>query len=260
MPSTLRAIVWKALLALAAVLLIRGLQALAEYPEQPTQEVRMSDNHYSDTDMVTLLAAVYQAERSDNSSIFTNALAILGFAVVYVATVLGLVGAANTLNGVLLAFAPIPACALIAYHQVMVGMNGARAAAAQRMEEKIADILGQEAMRTSAPPDHRRWGRIAAPKPFSAGKPKFGIGVGEQFLDPAQASFGRALGAVLPYAFLFLATLGFTWFMLKKASDDGAGAVVLWVGAGASGILILATVWNLFLNATRPEVEKIESA
>jgi hypothetical protein len=257
-------VVRKALLALAAVLLIRGLQSLADTRRDPDREVRMTDSRYSDADRVTLLSAVYQAERSDNSSIFTNALAMLGFAVAYVATVLSLVSATNALDGIFLAFAPIPACALIAYHQVMVGMNGARAAAAQRIERKILAILGGDDMAMSAPPERRRYRRVlkrvGAPKPLPVGEPKFGIGVGEQFLDPAQASFGRALGAVLPYAFVLFATLAFTWFMLKEAADHGAGVIVLWVGAGTSGVLILATLSNLLLNARRPEVKNLESA
>lgn len=90
-----------------------------------------------DAEQAALLSALYQAERADTSAMFTNALALFGSAIAYVAVVLGFVASGTTVNGVMLAFAPVPACGLIAYHQLMVGMNSARAASAQQLETKI---------------------------------------------------------------------------------------------------------------------------
>ncbi|RDI25430.1 hypothetical protein [Lentzea flaviverrucosa] len=214
---------------------------------------------YSNTDKVTLLAAAYQAERSDNATIFTNTLAVLGFALAYVAAVLGFVSTATTLHGVLLAFAPMPACALIAYHQAMVGMNGARAAAAHRIERIIVTIIDDDALRVRVAPSQSRWQRITSPKPLAVGEPKFGIGLGEQFLDPGHASKVRALAAGLTYLFLLLGTIAFTAFVLTKAAQNDAGAWAVWGGAVCSGLLILIAVWNLALNGKRPEVKRAES-
>ncbi|MFD7656811.1 hypothetical protein ACFV4N_22810 [Actinosynnema sp. NPDC059797] len=217
-------------------------------------------NGYSNSDKVTLLAAVYQAERADNATIFTNALAVLGFALAYVAAVLGFVSTATTLHGVLLAFAPVPACALIAYHQAMVGLNGARAAAAQRIERVIVGIVDDDELKVRAATKQSRLQRVVAPKPAMAGEPKFGVGVGEQFLDPGHASRARTLAAGLPYIFILLGTIAFTVFMLYKALQHNGGLPAIYGGGVSASVLIIIAWWNLFLNGKRLEVRRLESA
>jgi hypothetical protein len=99
------------------------------------------EQQYSHSDKVALLGAVYQAERADNAGVFTNALAIVSFGSAYIGAVLAYVGAASSPNGAVLAFAATPACALMTYHQVMVGMNATRSASASRLEMQIVKIL-----------------------------------------------------------------------------------------------------------------------
>lgn len=213
----------------------------------------MSDS-YSPTDRLTLLGAVYQAERADNAAIFTNTLAILGFAIAYVVAVLGFVSTAATLHGVLLAFTPTPACALVAYHQVMVGMNGARAASAHRLEKRIGQILGSPELPLHIKRDQRS--SLTLPKQVNE-DPTFGIIVGEQFLDPTVASRVRALGSGLTYVTLFAATAGFSVFMLIRAYQHNSGVLALVCGAVLAGIGLAAAGWNLWLNGRRPEVKSV---
>lgn len=89
---------------------------------------------------ISLLTALYQVERADTAAVFTNTLAVLGFALTYMAAVSGYTSTAHPLNGAVLAFAPAPACALAAYHQVMVGMNGARSHAALLIEKRLTQL------------------------------------------------------------------------------------------------------------------------
>jgi hypothetical protein len=213
--------------------------------------------HEPQIDRTAILTAIYQAERADNSAVFTNTLAILGFAITYVAAVLGFVVTASSLHGVLLAFAPAPACALVAYHQVMVGMNGARAAATQRLEWRINALLGDQGLAVPRKRDQRRnW-----TKPARRDKDlSFGILIGEQFLDISIASRARILGAAVPYVTLFLATLGFTVFMLARAYHWNAGGLAMVLGSLCAAAGLAGAGWNMLLNARRPESNSFTGA
>jgi hypothetical protein len=205
-------------------------------------------------EQAALLSALYQAERADTSAIFANALAVLGFAIAYVAVVLGFATSGTKTNGVMLAFAPMRACALIAYHQMMVGMNGARAVSAFRLEKKIDKLLGIPELAVQGDETLSKLnGMVTATR--MDGDLTFGIDLGERFLNPVRASRGRALGSIMVYSTLVVGTLAFSILMLVSAAQKNAGVLSVALGALLSGVGFLIALWNLFLNAHRPEIE-----
>ena len=208
------------------------------------------------SEKIDLLTSLYEAERADNAAAFTNTLAILGFLIAYVAAVLGFVTTAASVNGLVLAFAPTPACGLIAYHQVMVGMNAARAASAQRLEGKIRELLDDDEHLTVRHSNGRGAERLVRPKQ-DKGDLTFGVFVGEQFLDPAHASWARTLGSGFPYLTLIFAALGFTVYILILASRQGAAAWAMVLGIAFAVVGLVAAGWNLVLNGRRPEVKSL---
>ncbi|MFD5265465.1 hypothetical protein [Streptomyces sp. NPDC058335] len=200
-------------------------------------------------DEISILTAIYQAERADNAAVFTNTLTVLGFALTYMAVVSGYTSTASSLNGGVLAFAPIPACALVAYHQVMVGMNGARSHAALLLEERLAKLVPLDRTLVQESPV-RRNSKYPSRSP---GKFRFGVTVGEEFLDPDISSHGRRLATVLSYGCILIIAIAFSLHTLLLSFRNNGG-MYTWTGALLCIFFAALISWNLWLNWKRPEV------
>jgi hypothetical protein len=198
---------------------------------------------------VALLTSLYQAERADNAAVFTNTLAILGFALTYMAVVAGYTSTARFPHGGVLAFAPTPACALVAYHQVMVGMNGARSHAAFLIEQRLSQLLAMDASLLQNAPVQKSH---TFPR-RSSGAFRFGVTVGEEFLDPGVSAWGRCAASLLSYGSMFAITAVFSSYTLWL-SFRNEGGILSYVGCLLCGVLVVSIGWNMWLNLKRPEV------
>lgn len=198
---------------------------------------------------ISLLTSLYQAERADTAAVFTNTLAILGFALTYMAAISAYTSAASPLNGSVLAFAPTPACALVAYHQVMVGMNGARSHAALLVERRLAQLVAMDPSLIQSVPVRKS---LTCPRRPS-GAFRFGVTVGEEFLDPGACSWGRYTANMLIYGSILAIAIAFSVHILWL-SFRNAGGVFSYVGCFLCVVLILSIAWNMWLNLKRPEV------
>lgn len=161
---------------------------------RPAGPGHATDQQYSATDRAALLGAVYEAERADTGGLFTNALAIVSFGLAYIGAVLAYVGATSSPNGAVFAFAATPACALMTYHQVMVGMNAARSASASRLEKQIVRVLqfGELTQHVEQ--------KCSLNKPaLKPGDFTFGVNVGEEFLNFGKASHSRVWASLATY-------------------------------------------------------------
>ncbi len=232
---------WSAGLVAVGVLVARRDTTAKDVSPQPAGQ-------YSNSDRVALLGALYQAERADNSSIFTNALAIVGFGLAYIGAVLAYAGATTAPNGAVFAFAGTPACALMTYHAVMVGMNAARSASASRLESQIFNILQIESL-TKQAEQKKSWTKPG----FKSKDLTFGVNVGEEYLNFDKASRVRTAGSLATYGAVYAMILGFAVYTLYLSYTRGGG---WWAIAGTvvdSAILLIAG-WNLILDSKQPEI------
>ncbi|MBN3928198.1 hypothetical protein IQ279_00825 [Streptomyces verrucosisporus] len=209
----------------------------------------MSGPTTSREEEIAFLSSLYQAERADTAAVFTNTLAVLGFALTYMAAVAGYVTTSGSLNGSVLAFAPTPACALLAYHQVMVGMNGARSHAAFLIEKRLARLVAMDPSLTQGTPTRKNHEHPKRDyRTF-----RFGVTVGEEFLDPGVSSWGRSSATILVYGSLLIMTAAFSAHTLWL-SFRHEGGVFSYAGCLLCAVLMASMAWNMWLNLKRPEV------
>ncbi|MEE1832299.1 hypothetical protein [Streptomyces sp. SP17KL33] len=131
----------------------------------------------------------------------------------------------------------------------MVGMNGARSHAAFLIEQRLTQLvaIGSALLQSDDVQKSHMYPRR------SSGTFRFGVTVGEEFLDPGVSSWGRSVANVLSYGSMLAITIAFSAYTLWLSFRNDGG-IFSYVGCLLCAVLVASIAWNMWLNLKRPEV------
>jgi hypothetical protein len=220
-------------------------ETLPVTPDIPT-EVVLPKNA---SDLVAALSALYQGEKTDASSVFNTAMAMMGVAVTYLVAAIPFVDSLSQKQNaeLFLVLLPFPLWMVIAFHSLMT-LNA--------MSHGISVRIIEDAL-------------FAASGLPCATREMVGSASGDKVMDITQSKFAHKITTVVVYVGVAFLVGGFTVFALYSASKVNLDKVV-WVhfsvikiGIATYGLLLIMVAWSwiagiCMINKGRNEIPKHE--
>ena len=166
------------------------------------------------------LVALYQAERSECSSVPTVALALVGAGAAYIVGTIAFIGSFHTLGWIAVSLLPLPLWLVSAYHSLLIGKAGVHEQSALLLE----DILATHAGITHS--DRR----------------SIGIRAGSTVMNWRRASLAHKLANIITYTGMILIIFGYNAYLIISIIRESNNWI--WPIIGIYAILAFSVTWS----------------